>query len=280
MRALSGLRTAETFSRKDPGFTLIEILITLAIVSAVALALAGTLRIGFTARKKAETALRYAERAAFALEVMRGDLESALSPVGLLAGAFMGEDGKGSEGNEEDILTFHTCSGIEDIEYPGELEAEALTSTLTVGTALARQTTLGNLLRQGRGDVQQVAFYLEVDPITGRKSLIRAVTGNLLSMTEPEPEEQILCRCVRSLNFRYFDPESAQWLDSWDSTQQDNRLPQAVEIALELAPEPAAASSGEWWSYETSERFTRWFYTVVELPCAAQSTEGGMRIVR
>ena len=69
---------------------------------------------------------------------------------------------------------------------------------------------------------------------------MRRATRNLLAPTTPEPTEQTICRHVISLNFSYFD--GTGWYDEWDSTQQDNRLPVAVEIALQLRPPRAAAS--------------------------------------
>ena len=35
--------------------------------------------------------------------------------------------------------------------------------------------------------------------------LVRRVTTNLLSQVQVEPQEEVLCRGVRALNFRYFD---------------------------------------------------------------------------
>jgi hypothetical protein len=41
---------------------------------------------------------------------------------------------------------------------------------------------------------------------------------------------------VRRLNLRYYDERKEEWLDEWDSESSDqmNRVPHAVEIALEL----------------------------------------------
>jgi uncharacterized membrane protein YgcG len=63
--------------------------------------------------------------------------------------------------------------------------------------------------------------------------LVREVTTNLLAPKEVEPEEQILCRDVTSLNFRYYDGDG--WVDDWDSTEDANSLPKAVEVEIEVA---------------------------------------------
>jgi hypothetical protein len=59
------------------------------------------------------------------------------------------------------------------------------------------------------------------------------VTTNLLSPKSADPDEQVLCRNVTSLNLRYFDGD--RWLTEWDSTADANSLPKAVEIEIELA---------------------------------------------
>ena len=59
------------------------------------------------------------------------------------------------------------------------------------------------------------------------------MTTNLLSPKVVDPEEHVLCRNVMSLNLRYFDGDS--WLDEWDSTEDANSLPKAVEVDIEIA---------------------------------------------
>ena len=62
--------------------------------------------------------------------------------------------------------------------------------------------------------------------------LVRRITTNLLSPRVIEPEEQVLCRNVKSLNLRYFDGDS--WLEEWDSTADANSLPLAMEIDIQV----------------------------------------------
>ena len=59
------------------------------------------------------------------------------------------------------------------------------------------------------------------------------MTTDLLAPKQMEPEEQVLCRSVASLNFRYFD--GSNWVDEWDSTADANSLPLAVEVDIEIA---------------------------------------------
>jgi len=62
--------------------------------------------------------------------------------------------------------------------------------------------------------------------------LVRKVIPNLLSPQAPNPDVEVICRGVGGFNLRYYD--GTQWNDTWDSTQQQNVLPNAVEVTLTL----------------------------------------------
>ena len=71
---------------------------------------------------------------------------------------------------------------------------------------------------------------------------------------------------VKSLRFRYYDGQ--QWLDSWDSRQQQLHAPQQVSVELELLdPSEPANESGTWVSNTASSGERKHVYrTVVSLP--------------
>jgi hypothetical protein len=84
------------------------------------------------------------------------------------------------------------------------------------------------------GGIGKVALLLEEDSEKkdGTYLLLRQVTTDLLAPKQMEPEEQVLCRNVVSLNLRYFD--GSNWLDEWDSTADANSLPLAVEVDIQI----------------------------------------------
>jgi len=43
---------------------------------------------------------------------------------------------------------------------------------------------------------------------------------------------EVLCRGVFGFNLRYFN--GSEWLDTWDSTVENNTLPCAIEVTLQL----------------------------------------------
>ena len=176
-------------------------LVALALMAVVSIALYGSLRAGFRARRSVDAALASAGRARSALQIVHRDLTAAVPPVGVLAGAFVGEDvPDAATGRQADVLTWFAAVGRP---------------------------------QQGAGDI--VKLQLTLGEATGQSSLVRRSTRNLLAPKQPDPVEEVLCRGVTSLNLRYFDGSS--WLDAWDSTAQGNSLPLAVEVSVEIAPD-------------------------------------------
>jgi len=222
-------------SRKnEEAFTLLEMLVALGLMALIATALYAALRTGFRARRSAEAAIEPVRKAGLALEIVRRDLEAAMAPTGILAGAFLGEDAEDA-GKDADALAWFTASG-KPIEGTSDIVRAEL--------ALATQT----------GETERV--------------LVRRTIRNLLSPTEVELSEQVLCRGISSLNIRYFD--GSAWLDEWDSTTQGDVLPFAVETTVEFKKNALVPDDAE------PYRLTR----VFALPCARSASEEGGRAVR
>ena len=219
--------------RTRQGFTLLEMLVALAIMGVLATALCTCLHVAFRARRRAEAALAPANALTLTLDLVRRHIESALPPTGVLAGAFVGEDETAeSSGADADILTFFT----------------------TVGDAAASQC-----------DIRKVELILiESDEGDGHNLALRTTT-NLLAPETPDPTEEILCRRVESLNLSYFD--GSDCCDSWDSTTRDNALPLGVEVTLELMGQDDADEDDS--DEDSSHSVTQ----VFSLPCAAAQSE-------
>jgi len=189
--------------RRRAGFTLLEVLLAMAMMTMLAGSLYAGLHIAFSARERMQAAGGPARAGQVAVDLIRRDLESALPPRGILAGVFYGADAVGADGSDADSLLFH--AGV----------------TSLTGEAVAC-------------DVSRIEFALGEDE-DGTPALIRYRTTNLLAAETPEPYSEVLLRNVASLNFYYFD--GSDWLESWDSTAHDDSLPPAVEVRLELEPE-------------------------------------------
>jgi hypothetical protein len=82
------------------------------------------------------------------------------------------------------------------------------------------------------GEIKQIEITVVTEATTGDHVLVRRVVRNLFTQLTPAPDEEILCRGVNSFTVTYFD--GTNWLNTWDSTQEDNQDPVAVQVILEL----------------------------------------------
>ncbi|HEV8608228.1 MAG TPA: type II secretion system protein GspJ [Tepidisphaeraceae bacterium] len=189
------------------GFTLLELILAMGMISMLAVSLYATLRVAFKARDSATSGIAPMRSANVALDLLGQDIESALPPTGLLAGAFLGQH-LGDVQISQDTIEFY-CIGSSDSFDPPR-------------SAGFRKIDLGLIASlDGRA-------YL----------LVRRITSNLLSPQEVQPEEEILCRNVRSFALRYFD--GSTWYEDWDSTQMGDILPVAVQVDLQIQTSPDA----------------------------------------
>jgi prepilin-type N-terminal cleavage/methylation domain-containing protein len=192
--------------RKYNGFTMIELLVAMTLMVVTASCLFTALYTGFRAKRSALSAVEPTSLAINAIELIKQDTYGVLPLGGTLAGSFLGYDSLGVNGVDADSLEFYTTQIYSDDDHP-------------------------------TGGLGKIELALEEDEDTdsynrGNYRLVRRITTNLLSPRAIEPEEQVLCRNVRSLNLRYFDGDS--WLDEWDSTADANSLPLAMEIDIQV----------------------------------------------
>jgi len=191
-------------TRQEEAFTLLELLVAMVLMVVAASCLYTALYTGFRAYRSASSAIEPTSLAINAIELLKGDICSVLPPGGALAGAFTGTDSAGLKGVDTDFLEFYTTHIYADDED----------------------------LAGGLGKIE-LLLEEDVDNDDGTYQLVRRVTTNLLPPRDVEPDEQILCRNVVSLNLRYYDGDD--WVDDWDSTADANSLPLAVEIDIQIA---------------------------------------------
>ncbi len=255
--------TAMSRNNRHRGFTLLEIILAMTMVAVLSMSLYMSLRAGIKARNGSIGIVTPIRAAEVAMEMIRQDLESALPPVGLLAGQIQsgGFQVQGTCGfvgmhqNDADAIQFY-CIG-DDSEL---LSAAA------------------NLDQTKQGGVRKVQFYVTTLSDGTPNVLVRGITNNLLSQVTTDPDEEVLCRNVKSFTLRYWDASSQTWQDEWDSTQLSNAMPTAVEVTLQLQwPDK---DNGEPRTYRTSRIYSLSCYfdpTIGSVTAAngTQSTSGG-----
>lgn len=189
---------------KHKAFTLLELLVAMTLMVVTAACLYTALYTGFKAKRSALSAVEPTSQAINAVELIKQDTYGVLPPTGTLTGAFVGTNAQDTKGMDTDSLSFYTTH-----IYAGN-----------------------NQLVGGLGKIE-LLLEEDIDIDTEGYRLVRKVTTNLLSPKTVEPEEHVLCRNVKSLNLRYYDEENG-WLNEWDSSNDANSLPLAVEIDIQV----------------------------------------------
>lgn len=219
-------------ARTQLGFTLIELLIAMTVVSVVALTLAAALHIAFSARDASERAVDAGRSSDLVMDYLGDDLQCAMPPLGLFAGTFEGTNAQDSRGNEADDLVFYS-------------------------TASSPAHPTG-----ANGEIKQIELTMYQPPGSTDHVLVRRTLNNLLNPNQEIPDEEILCRHVHDFTLQYFDGN--EWQEVWDSTQNDNMLPLAVQVSLTLES-PEKNRDGT----PVLQRYTRIF----QCPCYGETTD-------
>jgi len=194
-------------------FTLIEMLLAVAICAIVLLAINGVFATAVHLRDKTSSAVEEALPVNRALDILYRDLKGAVGPGGFLAGDFK-------------------C-GVQATGATMGLSGEAGSAGLDF------YTSTGTLTDQAPwGDVQEVFYELKApaDQNQTGMDLVRCINRNLLATTQQTPEIQWLMGKVQTLEFECYD--GTQWRNTWDTSAGDTNLPVAVRVRLQLAARP------------------------------------------
>jgi prepilin-type N-terminal cleavage/methylation domain-containing protein len=201
-----GLRVALGPRNSGFGFTLLEMLLALAVSAIV---LAGIGGVFFSAIRLRERTLALVDESAplfRALGFLRRDLQGALPPGGVMAGGF--KVGSLNSGLGQAVgLQFTTTTGVLRDDVPW-------------------------------GDAQEVTYELR-DPVVrtngAGKDLIRSISRNLLSTASLDYNEQWLLGNVQSLEFSCFD--GMNWRELWDTSITETNLPNAIRVRIQMVAE-------------------------------------------
>ena len=192
--------------RTIKAFTLIEVLVATVMMAILAVSLYTMLRTGIQIQRSVTGSLAQTRKVSLLMEILRQDVASILPPGGVLKGPFTGQSLV--DGVNDAMMFYNTAQAVPDPNWTG------------------------NIL-EPVGDVQEVEIYCQPAEDGKSQVLLRRVTRNLLSPTMVGRQPEVLCRGIASFNLRYFD--GTAWQNIWDSTVQNNNLPAAIEVSLQLA---------------------------------------------
>ncbi|MFC1707757.1 prepilin-type N-terminal cleavage/methylation domain-containing protein [Planctomycetota bacterium] len=262
----------------DGGFTLVEVLVTMAVVGML-LVMVGSIVTGFLQHEKKATATLTRERVGAAiLELISRDVQGVYAYD--IPGAFVGADERTGPG-DADTLEFLTtrepaASGDEDEDEDSESRRRG--SRRAFGEAEEeeeerpeplRLTKVGYFLKDSQSAPGYLTLFRYEDrytpPPRTRSAATAPGTGQTGSVRGPFDEKgdpvvfEIYNR-LRSFNVRYLDSEGS-WLEFWRASVE---VPRAIEITLEVVPEEAEVHTG----YESAVEQSRngGYQTIIGLP--------------
>ena len=214
------------------GFTLIELILAMLITAMLAACLYGTMHSALQARRAARDAIEPTREASITTDLLRQDFDGVLPPTGLLAGAFTGTHQPGQSGMDNDTVVFYSI-GKDDVTNPAAQTTSGSRGGVSLNVRGSGNNANTNPMSEG---IRKVELLVRTD--VNPSVLVRRITRNLLPTTLPPPDEEVLCRDVRSFSLRYFD--GTTWQTDWDSTTVGDVLPLAVSITIELNDPNAA----------------------------------------
>jgi type II secretion system protein J len=197
-------------STRRHAFTLLELVMALAASAVILTAIYGVFSRAVHLRDDATTRTRESRVRAHAAAVIRDDLRHAFISGSTTATS----------------LALKLTGSAEGLEsgFPGYLGFTTTTGRDLDDTPVA--------------DVQQVEYYIVDNPgAVNRQAglLVRAVDRTLLAPTRETPPEEPLLRGIESMEVEFYD--GGTWQTSWEVTEEDTTLPEAVRVRLFPAPE-------------------------------------------
>lgn len=201
----------------DSAFTLVEVLLALAICAIILVAIQAVFATAVRLRERTSSAVAASQPAERTFEMMRRDLKGAVGPGGFLAGDF-----------KCGVQTVGANMGI--------------TGAAAGGSGLDFFSATGQVGDDAPwGDLQEVFYALKASTDSGQPGmeLVRYVNRNLLATTLVTPDPQTLLSHISTIDFDCYD--GFQWRNYWDTSSGDTNLPVAVRVRIQLAPQEGQA---------------------------------------
>lgn len=195
------------------GFSLLEVMVAVAVISLVAMLIYGAFVGMARSRKNMVTVSERHQQARQALTRMARELTAAYIST---------------------HRPFTQVSYIQETGFQGS-------STRVDFTAFANIRFQAN---ERASDQAEIGYFLSPNPDTGGTDLVRRLDRTIDDDATRGGVIQVMAENVVSLQLSYLDPLTNEWTDDWNSTQgagQLNRVPSQVWIRLEL--EPAVGST-------------------------------------
>ena len=192
--------------RRQRGFTLAEVLISIAILAMIGALTFGTFARAMEARDRA-TAITDRSH-----QIRQGMLRMARE----ISQAFLSY--------HRDCLDPRT-----NTVFAGKRSSNGMRLDMTTFSHVKMRADANE------SDQNELSYFVTQDPnAADRKNLMRREQNRIDEKPDEGGVEQVMTEDVESLDFEFYDPRSDRWEDSWDTTARDQkyRLPKYVSIIL------------------------------------------------
>jgi type II secretion system protein J len=199
-------------------FTLIEMVLAIGVAAMVLIAVNTALFASLRLREATAAAVDAATPVDQAVPFLRRDLQCVVTPTNGTSKVLSGDFKVGN------------------VTSPGVPESVAIEMFTATGALSANAPW---------ADIQRVTYELKqpTDRNAVGRDLYRSVVRNLLTMTTPDVQDQLMLSGVQNIKFTCFD--GAQWQETWDTTGVTStytNLPLAVRVDIQMAGNNAASA--------------------------------------
>ncbi len=211
--------------RVEPGFTLLEVLVTLSILSLVVTSLYAVLVSTMRTRDILDREIEGPRDALAVLELMSEDLRAAILPADVKGANFVGKDGRSADGRDADQANFLATVSSKFPRDPRRLRREEIPLDAEGDPEV-------------RSELCEISYLLKGDPQSpGRMHLYRREDFHVDEDPKVGGTYLRLHSRVRSLKLRYWSgterEKNADPADKWDAAEKKS-LPVAVSIELSV----------------------------------------------
>jgi hypothetical protein len=251
--------------KRRRGLTLVELVVVMVLLLFIGLSVGGLVRVVRDTEQSINRTTEMNQTGRIVLQRIASELSSAM-PLPVITDETQGTLMSATNFSELGAM------GAEVSTLPSVLtfyHEDALDTQTGLDLDTLRFTTANADPRRSnspQADTVEVAYYIDTDPQTPEQGLVRSV-GTLPGLL---PEDatialapvEVLSERVVSLNFRFYDADAGEWLDTWDYTDV---LPALVEITIGIAPEPCDEFLARLDRDKSALAFVEWLTTTVPI---------------